>query len=185
MHRFVAREPIAYDGSQIRSHWAYLTFGLLGDSAVAFVGPCDVKREHMMDLVDVRSNSIIVAPSMLHFVVEHFDRDLERAILRQRLLAAIVRDAVEARAKKSLRRDGSDLFHGVCKLSVSVATVTPVSAKIHFGLNIEAPGDVGVPTLGLRDLDVCVEGLAEEVLERYEAELASITEDRAKVRPAP
>lgn len=176
-------EPIHYDGSQMAAHWSRNRFGLQGDCIVAFLGSCDVTPAHMIDLEDREAGARIASPLMLHFIVEHFDPDLERIILKQRLLVALVRDAVEDRAGRRLRRVDSDLYDGEAKLSVSIASGGPVSAKIHMGINVDAPDDVGVPTRGLRELGVEPEALAEEILRRYPEENRTLAEDRAKVRP--
>lgn len=178
-----AAEAIAYDGSQMAAHWARRRFGLTGDCLVLFTGSCDVTPEHMIDLEDREAGSRIASPLMLHAIVEHFDTDLERIILRQRLLVALTRDAVEARAGARLARVDSDLYRGKEKLTVSIATAGPVSAKIHLGINIEEPGDVGVPTVGLRRLGVDPEAVAADLLAGYPQEMRTVAVDRAKVRP--
>jgi hypothetical protein len=181
MKTHFAPERIDYDGTQIHSLWAYRTFGIQGDSIVAFVGGCEIPFAHMVDLEDVRAKSRIASPLMLHFIAEHFDLDLERAVLRQRLLAAIVKDALPP----GVRRDGDDLFLGPGKLSISIATNTPVSSKIHFGINVERALDVGVETRALRDLGVEPEPLARGVMDLYGAELAGVLDARTRVRGVP
>ena len=116
---------VDYDGTQIHSLWAYRSFGVQGDSLVAFVGGCEIPFANMVDLEDVRAKSRIASPRMLHFIGEHFDLDLEKAVLRQRLLAAIVRDELGG----EVRRDGDDLFLGPGKLSISIATLTCVPSN--------------------------------------------------------
>ena len=178
--RFV-EDRIDYDGTQIRSLWAYRTFGVQGDSLVAFVGGCEIPFDHMVDLEDVRARARIASPLMLHFIAEHFDLDLEKAVLRQRLLAAIVKDALPP----DVRREGDDLFAGPGKLSISIATLTPVSSKIHFGINVERATDVGVETRGLRDLGIDARSLAGAVLARYAAETDGVLDARTRVRGVP
>ena len=143
MHTFFVPDAVDYDGAQIRSLWAYREFGLLGDSIVAFVGVCDVKPELMVDIEDLRAGERIFSRKMLHFIVEHFDANLEAAVLRQRVLAGLVMETI-LRARPglaaTLRREGDDLYDADAKLSVSIATATPVSTKIHFGINVDAEG---------------------------------------------
>jgi hypothetical protein len=181
MKTHVAEGRIDYDGTQIHSLWAYRTFGLQGDSLVAFVGGCEIPFANMVDLEDVRAKSRIASPLMLHFIAEHFDLDLEKAVLRQRLLSTIVKDALPA----GVRRDGDDLFLGPGKLSISIATLTPVSSKIHFGINVERATDVGVETRALRDLNVEAVPLARAVLERYAADMDGVLDARTRVRGVP
>jgi hypothetical protein len=170
-----------YDGTQIHSLWAYRTFGVQGDSLVAFQGGCDIPFTNMVDLEDVLRKSRIASPMMLHFIAEHFDLDLEKAVLRQRLLAAIVRDELGG----EVRRDGDDLFLGPGKLSISIATLTPVSSKVHFGINIERALDVDVETRSLKDLGVDATDLARRVLAQYAAQIDGIHDARTRVRGVP
>lgn len=181
MKTHLADGRIDYDGTQIRSLWAYRTFGVQGDSIVAFSGGCEIPFANMVDLEDVRAESRIASPLMLHFIVEHFDLDLEKAVLRQRLLSTIVRDALPA----GVRREGDDLFLGPGKLSISIATLTPVSSKIHFGINIERATDVGVETRALRDLGLEPGPLARAVLDRYAADMDGVLDARTRVRGVP
>ena len=181
MKSHFADGQIDYDGTQIHSLWAYRTFGVQGDSIVAFLGACDIPFDHMVDLEDVRARSRIASPSMLHFIVEHFDRDLEKAVLRQRLLAVLVKDAL----LPDVRREGDDLFLGPGKLSISIATLTPVSAKIHFGINIERAHDVGVETRALADLGSDPTALGRQVQASYMAEMDGVLDARTRVRGTP
>jgi hypothetical protein len=172
---------VDYDGTQIRSLWAYRTFGVQGDSIVSFQGACEIPFDNMVDLEDVRSKSRIASPLMLHFICEHFDLDLEKAVLRQRLLAAIVRDELGG----EVRREGDDLFLGPGKLSISIATLTPVSSKIHFGINIERELHVDVETRGLRDLGADPDDVARRVLSQYASQIYGIHDARTRVRGVP
>jgi hypothetical protein len=178
--RFIGRR-IDYDGTQIRSHWAYREFGIQGDSILAFRGACEVPPAHMVDLEDLRAESRIAGPDMLHFVAEHFDTDLEKAVLRQRLLAAIVQAELGGR----VTREGDDLYVGRGKLSISIATVTPVSTKIHFAVNVRRAPGVGVETRGLENLKVSPKELASRVLGRYAAEMDGVLDARTRARGVP
>jgi len=138
----------------------------------------------MVDLEDVRENAPIFSHSMLHFIVEHFDRDLEKTILRQRLLVAIIKDVLMEKYGARLVRNGDDLYDGDKKLSVSIATLTPVSAMIHTGLNIVSK-DTPVKTVGLKDLgikDEEIEPLGNQICSRYSVEIEEINLARCKVR---
>ena len=181
MKTHLVPERVDYDGTQIHSLWAYRTFGVQGDSLIAFRGGCEIPFANMVDLEDVIAKSRIASPLMLHFIAEHFDMDLEKAVLRQRLLAAIVRDELGG----EVRREGDDLFLAKGKLSISIATLTPVSSKIHFGINIERALDVGVETRALRDLGVDATDLARRVLAQYAAQIDGIQDARTRVRGVP
>lgn len=179
--RFVRRR-VDYDGSQIESLWAYRAFRIQGDSIVAFKGACEIPFRNMVDLEDILARSRIAGPWMLHFVAEHFNADLERAVLRQRLLVCAVKDELEARCRKRFQRMGDDLFDGTRKLSISIATVTPLSSKIHLGINIRRATGVGVPTAGLEDYGVAPDPMARAVLHRYGDEMDGVYDARTRVR---
>lgn len=182
MERLFIPETIEYTGAQLRSHWAERNFGIQGDSIVAFIGPCRVAREYMVDLEDLQAEAQIVSKNMLHFIVEHFERDLEKAICRQRLLVSLVQQEINSRsqAHRVIRR-GDDLFLGDRKLSVSIATHSPVSTLIHLGLNIDPEG-APVPAVGLAELGVGPRPLAEAVLAAYVQEVEEIRLAQFKVR---
>ncbi len=184
MKTLFCEKEILYDGSQIRSLWAYREFGLLGDGIVAFAGACDVKPEYMVDIEDLRAGDAIFSRKMLHFIVEHFDSNLVLAVLRQRLLAAIILERIrrkEPGACAGIFRRGDDLFDGDAKLSVSIATINPVSTKIHFGLNIVAEG-APVKAAGLADYGIEAEPFAGAVMLDYKEEMRSAREARCRVR---
>ncbi|PKL77657.1 MAG: DUF366 domain-containing protein, partial [Candidatus Melainabacteria bacterium HGW-Melainabacteria-1] len=150
MHTQLIETPLAYTGSELRSHWIYATLGLQGDAAVAFAGPCEVRLGEMVDLADVQANAPISSEHMLSLIIEHFQADLRSMILRQRLLTAQAKDLLERHGVSGLRRTGDDLYDGGHKLSVSIATVSPVSGLIHFGINISSL-NTPVATKGLED----------------------------------
>lgn len=184
MKKRVTSEIIKYDGTQLASLWAFRSFGLQGDSIVSFRGPCVVNISEMVDLADVRDNSPIYSENMLHFIVEHFDLDLEKTIVRQRLLMAIIKDTVQQFTGLVLHRSGDDLYHEDKKLSVSIATLTPVSTMIHTGLNILSD-NVPVPAVGLADFGLTEEdatGLGAAICDLYTRECAEILMARCKVR---
>ena len=99
-------EELEYDGSQLKSLWAYGLFGVKEDSIISFIGPCNVRREHMVDYEDYVSGYTIESPKMLHFIVEHFDDVSLRLIYtRQRLLVSIAKDVIDP----TIERLGDDL----------------------------------------------------------------------------
>lgn len=135
-------EEMPYTGDELSNHWAYRNFGILGDSVIAFVGPCDIDQTKMVDLEDVLNDDFIYSKKMLNFIVEIFGVSLQEGVLVQRLFSSIVQDKInnlfdEARIK----RRGDDLFYqDTQKLSVSICTLSPTSILIHTGLNIDATG---------------------------------------------
>jgi hypothetical protein len=168
--------------TELYGHFALKNFGVAGDAIVAFVGPCDVPTENLVDLGDRRAGAKIVAARMLHFVVEHFGLALAEAIWRQRLLAAIILEEVRRRAPQApLRREGDDVYAGDGKLTVSIATSSPTSAIIHFGVNVDGTGaPVEVSDLGRLGVDA--EELAAAVMSRYVDEVERFVEALGKVR---
>ena len=176
---------VDYDGSQLRSHWIMERLGVVGDAAVAFLGGCDVRFEHMIDVEDRMARSPIKSARMLHFIIEHFDASLDLAVLRQRVLLASMCESINARlGRPALRREGSDLYDGDLKLSVSIATASPASALIHAGLNVTTV-ETPVPTRGLADYGIEPASFGREMLGRYAAEIESARRARCKARPAP
>lgn len=175
-------ERIDYTGAQLRSHWIYENFGILGDAMVSFIGGCRVNFSEMVDLEDVVSSSPIRGDLMLHFIVEHFDTDLEKAILRQRLLMATIADLLnEQLSARRFVRSGDDIFDGDGKLSISIATVSPVSSLIHVGLNISTEG-TPVKTVGLSEYGIDPESFARLAMNSYADEITAVEIARAKVR---
>jgi hypothetical protein len=176
-------ERIVYDGSQLRGHWILDRCGLAGDALVGFLGPCAVAKDEIADLADLDGPGI-AADDMVHFVWESFAHaDLLLAVHRQRLLAAQAGEVLRELAPAAIvRRDGDDLWVGPGKLSISIATVTPVSSLIHFAVNA-TPGGAPVPIATLAELHVEPRAFATALLARAAAEQAGIDEARAKVRP--
>ena len=191
MHaRFVDTTEV-YDGSQLRGGWVEECFGIEPDCIAAWTGPCDVAREHMIDLEDLEAGDTIVAREMVHFVAEHRDGDLARTALRQRLLVACAREVLEEGWLVSgFARDGDDLFVARPgprrKLTVSIATRSKArgTGLIHLGVNVDPEG-APVPAIGLDELKVDLRLFAEEVMVRYVRETASAAHAVGKVLEAP
>jgi len=183
MTALMLEHELAYDGTAIDSHWAFRQHGVQGDSIIAFIGPCDVKLTEMVDIADVKANAPIWSERMVHFIIEHFDQDLEKAVWRQRLLVAMCQDEVQMRlGRVCLERRGNDLYEDRKKFNVSIAAPTPVSTKIHVGLNVISKG-TPVPTVGLADWGIPERPFAQAVMERYKEEFEDVQMDRCKVRP--
>ncbi len=176
-------ERIAYDGSQLRAHWILARTGIPGDVLVAFRGPCRVLEGEIADLADIDGPGI-AGDDMVHFVWETFcTPELLLAVHRQRLLAAQAAEILHAMAAPAMvRRDGDDLWVGTGKLSISIATVTPVSSLIHFAVNA-TKGGAPVATADLTQLGIDPRAYANALLARAAIEAESIEIARAKVRP--
>jgi hypothetical protein len=187
MHTLVVTDQqITYDGRQLAPHWIFREFDLLGDAAVAFVGPCQVELSEMVDLEDVKAVAPIYSPLMLHVIAEFFSGDLHLGVYRQRLLIVLAKEALETMSGRRVARKGDDLYLDRAdgtpgKLSVSIATTSATSTLIHTGFNIEIEG-TPVPTVGLAELGIDAPQFAATLLERYAAEVESIWQARCKVR---
>lgn len=183
--KFISKKE-KYDGEQLQSLRNYLTHGLLGDSIVAWIGACDVTFEHMVDGEDLLEKAAIRGDKMLHFIVEKFDTDLFSAVSLQRLFASIAKDRLQKLAKNkalasALIREGDDLYCGKKKLSISIATQSPVNSLIHFAVNISSKG-TPVETLSLEDLEVAPEAFAVDVMKHFCKEVEGIQTATMKVR---
>ncbi len=183
MQRVVVTDRhIEYTGHQLRSLWIYDTFGIAGDAIAAFAGPCNVPTDALVDSEDRRAGSTIRAALMLHLIIEHFDRDLLLAVFRQRLLIAIIKDLLQQAADlPELRRSGDDIFSAGDKLTVSIATISPVSTLIHTGINID-PSGAPVAASGLQDFGIDHLDFAASLTAAYLAEIDSAAHARTKVR---
>ncbi len=176
---------LGYDGSQLRSHFAFENFGIQGDAIVSFIGPCDVDIKSMVDLEDVARKQPIFSNSMLHFIIEHFDDDLTRMILKQRLLMSLMQEELHDSIEElKVVRRGDDLYWNEFKLSVSIATKSLISTLVHAAININSEG-TPLPTKGLSDFGLNPQAFARSVMNRYVAELTGVAWARAKVKPVP
>lgn len=174
-------DQICYDGQQLAPHWIFKNYQLLGDAVVAFIGEVNVPVDHMVDLADVADQAYIYSPLMLNFIIEHFNHDLNLAILRQRMFMVCIKEELE-QFEIPVTRRGDDLYIGKAKLSVSIATASLVSTLIHVGLNIETQG-TPVVTAGLKELSMLdIKSFAENCMLRYKHELEQIYDARCKVR---
>jgi len=176
----------AYDGSQLHSLFAYLGYGILGDSIVAWRGPCKVSFETMVDGEDLLAQSAIEGSDMVHFIVEKFDCDLYAGVGFQRLLSAMAIDVLKVLSPQrdlvqKLERRGDDIFLGTKKLSISVATRSPNSVMIHFAVNVSNEG-TPVETLSLTDISVKPQEFAEKLMTVFLNEMGDIQDATRKVR---
>ncbi|WP_010479167.1 DUF366 family protein [Thermococcus zilligii] len=185
MELLVVKEGrIDYDGSAIRSHWAYRNFGILGNSLVVFRGKCDVRVEEMIDIEDLRQSKEIKSDDMVHYIIEVFD--LVNALFAstlQKLFIAKLCEVLEQYGVKTGRK-GDDIYVNGRKLSISIATVSPVSVKIHIGINVEAKGiPAGVDAIGLKELGIMdIEDFMERTGKALVAEFEKVKKDSLKVR---
>lgn len=198
--RFI-EEAVPYNGVELRSGWIRELSGLEGDAIVAFHGPCSVKGDALVDLEDLEAGLTVEGDSMLHFIAEISGVGLPGIAFLQRLLCIIAGNAVEeawgragedesgSKGRRRVRRDGDDLYVGDGKLSVSIATVSPVSGApesglIHLGLNITTAG-VPVRAACLEDLGVDFRRLAPSILAGFVREVEGGLHASGKVKRVP
>ena len=205
MHAKFIDKEFAYDGTQLRSLYAYLDHGLLGDSIVSWVGPCHIDFAHMVDGEDLLAKAEIRGGRMVHFIVEKFQSTLPEMVALQRMLTVIAKGVImhkiaapspspadgitpsgtATHSRFPIRREGDDIYVGLAdgegKLSISIATMSPSSGLIHFAVNVTNEG-TPVKTASLEDLRFAAREFAELVLEKFAAECVSIKEATMKVK---
>ena len=179
---FWIEETLRYSGQELRPLFAYMEYGVLGPSCVAFIGPCDVDFAHMLDGEDLRAKSPIRGGKMLHFIFELFDTPLFTGVMVQRLFAAIVKDELaDLTPNLHMNRKGDDLYWGNKKLSISVAVKSGQSTLIHFAMNV-TNDNTPVETCALNDFKIDATTFGQRLLERIAFELNDSLEDTWKVK---
>ena len=148
-------EIFEYDRSQINPSWAFHEFGIYGSSIITWIGPVNITPGNLKDFADVGLE--IKSNNMVNFICEFFDQqppNMRVAYLRQRLLVMIFREILNEYGVQT-EREGDDIFVEGRKLSISIASVSLSSAKIHFALNLEDKGTPDdVETIGLFDIRI-------------------------------
>lgn len=196
---------LGYGGGELRPHFLLERFGLQGSALAAFIGPCEVKLDHLVDWEDRLNPTVlsdgsfegeIRARQMIHLIGEFFGMSLPTAVALQRLLMAIIKDCIGESIREStgglsgLYRTGDDLYWPAPagesapdrKLTVSIATVSAVSALIHVGINVD-PAGAPVPAIGLAELGAAPDDVVRRVLKRFSDEFESLQWACTKVRP--
>jgi uncharacterized protein len=183
---FFSPTQLAYTGAELSPHFLYKHFGLEQDALVAFIGPAEVGIDHMVDLEDVKNNAPIYSPRMVHFLAEWFIDSLDQGILLQHLFVDEIYhwmwENLSQRRPLGLSKRGNDLFYESRKLSVSIATRSPVSVLMHTAVNVHTEG-TPVPTAGLAELGVDPMQFAPQILERFQSNWFYYKKARSKVMP--
>lgn len=191
-YKFIEQEML-YDGSQLSSLYAYLKHGIMGDSIIAWRGGCDISPEKIVDAEDLLAGHKIYSENMLHFIIEIFDLPLFSMASLQRLMGDLVRDIIYQKTSQYLVRKGDDVY--LChenldfkpvknkdsKLNISIATKSPVSALMHFGINISSK-NTPVKTCSLEDFGLEPKAFADELAQRLLQELQGLRQATQKVR---
>ena len=187
------KEIFEYDGSQINPSWAFQEFGIYGSSIVTWIGPVNILPDNLKDFADVGLE--IKSSNMVNFICEFFDQqppNMRIAYLRQRILVMIF---CEILSQKNIRlqRNGDDVYVNNRKLSISIASVSLSSLKIHFAFNLTDEGTPGdVDTIGLFDIEDGegnhifnednLEELISSLADRFIRELKKIENDISKTK---
>jgi hypothetical protein len=157
-------EQLEFDGHQLEGHWAQESFGLQGESIVAFLGSFNPKPQ---TVVFPRSCELFRKRSMLHLVVEHFHADLEKLSLQQRLLAYVLKEKLNHRLKGDLvQRWGPNLFYESAQITAAASRLIASSAVIYMGVNIEG-GEPKSKLWGLDEAGIDPLELAQVVMDQY------------------
>ena len=185
-------EIFEYDGSQINPSWAFQEFEIYGSSIITWIGPVNITPDNLKDFADVGLE--IKSNNMVNFICEFFDQqppNMRVAYLRQRLLVMIFREILNEYGVQT-EREGDDIFVDGRKLSISIASVSLSSAKIHFALNLEDKGTPDdVETIGLFDIrindnqiftDDNLLELINETVNRFIDEIETIEKDISKTK---
>ncbi len=177
---FVERE-IKYDGNQLSSHFAYKNFKIAGDSIIGFIGPVEVKLSEMVDIEDVINNESISSDKMLNFIIEVFGFDMNGLVCLQRLFINIIKESLESiNSSVEIIRKGDDLFYKNKKLSVSIATISPVSGLIHTALNIVNTG-CPIEVSSLNEMNIDSKEAARKIIDNFIYEYEGIKFASVKV----
>jgi len=187
-----SEKPRPYTGVELRPHFLLTELEMKGSALGAFIGPCDVKTEHLVDWEDRLASDRIAAKSMVHLIGEFFGIPLREGVWIQRWMIAKLLEDLSARMRETapqgrIRRDGDDIFitlpgRDERKLTVSIVTASPVSILFHLGINID-PSGAPVPAIGLSELGIDASKWIGPFLQAVQAEWNGIEWACAKVRP--
>ncbi len=177
-------DKMTYDGRQLKPLYNYLEQGLEGDSLFAWIGPCQVETEHLIDGEDRRNSDRIASDQMLHLILELFHWPLHGAVCFQRLIGArcikILGELKPDLKLSEIEQKGDDIYIAGGKLNVSIASCSANSSLIHFALNIKKTG-APVPISCLDDLGIDAKDFARRLIDQLSNEFTSIEKATRKV----
>ncbi len=193
MKQIKLEENIIYNGSQIEPMWAFKNYGIKDSNIVAWIGPMEIIPDHLIDFEDVGLD--IKGDKLAHFMIEHFDiqpADIRLCYHRQRIFVMIIKDLLQDMGVTTIR-SGDDLYFSQDnkkngKLSVSIATCSISSMKIHFALNLTAKGTPDdINTAGVMETGVDIKigdvhNLINSAAREYIHEISSIELDISKTK---
>jgi hypothetical protein len=180
-------ENLSYDGHQIQALWALNEQNIKGSSIVSWIGSMEIKPEKVIDIED--QGLEIKASENINFIIEHFDvqpPNIRLCYHRQRILVMILQNILNQYGVSSIR-EGDDIYVDGRKLTVSIASVSQTSMKIHFGINITSKGTPeDVDTIGLLETGLITHDdlmdIINLIMETYAKEIETIEEDLTKTR---
>lgn len=198
MIKYIHQDNLPYLGDQLRSLFTYKLSKQRGDAIVAFAGKMDVKTSFMVDMEDQLEGDYIWSPLAINFIIEIFGISIEAAVLYQRTFMRIITDELIylktqcSNTVKKIELKGDDIYlytdgrSDKYKMSVSIATVSPLSGLIHTGLNVLTDKNIPVPALGLKEAfqidDKGVENFIGFVMDKFCEYVHSVKQATIKVR---
>jgi len=149
LKKHLSSEPSVFDGAQLQPEWANGLFGEGAEGIAAFIGP--FRPAAGMTISD-QDEEIFRDRRLLHLIVRHGHRDVEKIRLQQRLLLDVAKDKLnhrlpvmpgreEGRRKDFVQRWGGDLRRGSRHLSVSAIRIDPAGAVIYLGIREPGTGE--------------------------------------------
>ena len=182
MDYLVMTEPMKLTIDAMKSHWALINFDLWGNSMVIFKGPMEIEPKDMIDLKEVKRDTVLPDGDLLHFVIEHFGDDMEKGVLRQNILVNIAEEKLEHRlSDRKILRWGDDLYDEDRRITLTAVAQTPVSIKIHFGICIDSDTNAGF--VGIDEYHLDIDELAEVIGNQYRADMKRLAEKCWRMRP--
>jgi hypothetical protein len=149
LKKHLSSEPSVFDGTQLQPEWTNGLFGEGAEGIAAFIGPY---RPTAGMIVSDQEEEIFRDRRLLHVVVRHDHRDVEKIRLQQRLLLDVAKDKLnhrlpvgpereEGRSKDFVQRWGGDLRRGSRHLSVSAIRIGAAGAVIYLGIREPETGE--------------------------------------------
>lgn len=179
MHMLFVDNQADYSGNLFEPQWIYKNFDIESDSIVAFIGNLEIA--HHNTLLNENQFDLFNPGIMLHFLIEHFDNNLEIAVYRKRMFIVSIKEEIE-KYGIDLTRIGSDLYFHKRKLSTAIAISSTVSVLLYTAINLHKE-DEPIKTWGLRELGIeDIKSFAQNIMLRYKKELEGIYEERCRVR---
>ena len=157
------------------------------------IDPCAKLRDRTVDYSAMPKADIIL---VTHEHFDHYDAATIRQLHKENTQLVMNQRCVELYGGGKAMKNGDqlqlgdDIFVDGRKLSISIASVSLSSAKIHFALNLEDKGTPGdVETIGLYDIDDGkvfnednLKDLIFEVVNRFIDEIETIEKDISKTK---